>query len=280
MPGPYPTGPGSTLGRLRAKIAAKKAANKAFSQKARAAFTARSGKVAQVVKAVLARQIETKYIAEDTVANTLVAAGTTTPANLARMLPNLAQGAGEFTRVGDRIKPVRATCTWSVHYNAANVNFQDVTVHILVLTAKGATTAAAVAQLPATNLLKIGNGNNTDPDQAVYTQTQLMEHINNYPVNEALYTVKRHFKRRFAKGSYDINGVPGANATAQIAVAQPLVNFKYSWTPPALKYNAAGNTLPSNHYPVYVIWCTTNDGGAYAGQLSYGVRCEMTFKDA
>ena len=276
MPGPYPTGPGSTLGRLRAKIARKQ-----FNRKIRAnRAAAGGGKVAQVVKAVLARQLETKYVAEDIVGNTLLPAGATTPANLQRMIPNVQQGAGEFTRVGDRIKPVRCTTTWSVHYNAANTQFQDVTVHLLVLIAKGATTAAAVAQLPATNLLKIGNGGNTDPDQAVYTQTQLMEHINNYPVNDALYTVKRHFKRRFAKGSYDVNGVPGANATSQIAVAQPLVNFKYSWTPPALKYNAAALTLPSNHYPVYVIWCTTNDGSPYPGLLSYGVRSEMKFKDA
>lgn len=238
------------------------------------------GKIAQTVKAVLARQMETKYTAEDTVGNTLVPAGATTPANLQRMIPNISQGANDFNRIGDRIKPVRATCTWSVHYNAANTQFQDVTVHLLVLTVKGAATAAAVAQIPATNLLKNGAGGYVDPDAAVFSQTQLMEHINNYPVNDSLYTVKRHFKKRFAKGSYDINGVPGANATSQIAVAQPLVNFKYSWKPPTLKYNSSAVTLPSNHYPVYVIWCTTNDGAPYPGLLSYGVRAELSFKDA
>lgn len=238
------------------------------------------GAVATAVKQVLARQLETKYTAEDTVGNTLVPAGLTTPAGLQRMIPNVAIGAGEFNRIGDRIKPIRATCSWAVHYNAANTQFQDVTVHLVILQVKGASTAAAVAQVPATNLFKIGNGGFCDPDPAVFTQTQLMEHVNNYPINDSLYTVKRHFKKRFAKGSYDVNGVPGANATSQIAVAQPLHVFRWSWKPPALKYNSNAVTLPTNHYPVYAIWCTTNDGQAYPGLLSYGTRCELSFKDA
>lgn len=242
--------------------------------------TGRSSALSGAIKSVLNRQLETKYSAEDTVGATLLPAGATTPANLQRMLPGVSQGAGDQNRVGDRIKPIRATCSWAVHYNTTNNQFQDVTVHLVILTVKGATTANAVAQVPPTNLLRIGNGGFCDPDQAVFTQTQLMEHVNNYPINDSLYTVKKHFRKRFAKGSYDINGVPGANATSQIAVAQPLHVFKYSWKPPALKYNSAAVTQPTNHYPVYVIWCTTNDGAPYPGLLSYGTRCELSFKDA
>lgn len=277
MPGPYPTGPGSTLGRLRAKIAAKRL----FNARRRAAVKARSGgKIAQVVKTVLARNMETKYVAEDIFGPVLLPAGTTTPANLFRLVPRLGSGNGDFQRVGDRVKPIRLTTYIPVHYNAANTNFQDVTVHVVILTVKGAQTGLAVNQVPPTSLLRVGNGNNTDPDAAAYTQTQLMEHVNNYPINDSLYTVKKWYKRRFAKGSYDINGVPGANATSQIAVSAPLHTFKYSWKAPALKYNTAADTLPSNHYPVLAIWCTTNDGSPYAGLLSYGVRSEMKFKDA
>jgi hypothetical protein len=253
-----------------------------FQSKLRKAVRAKraSAGLKAAVKSVLSRQLETKYVAEDTVGNTLVPAGTTTPANLFRMIPNVAVGAGDFNRIGDRIKPTRATCAWAIHYNAANTEFQDVTVHLVILTVKGATTAAAVAQVPPTNLLKIGNGGFCDPDQAVFSQTQLMEHVNNYPINDSLYTVKKHFRKRFAKGSYDINGAPGVNATSQIAVAQPLHVFRWSWTPPTLKYNSNAVTLPTNHYPVYAIWCTTNDGTAYPGLLSYGTRCELSFKDA
>lgn len=236
--------------------------------------------IKRAVTQIVNSQLETKYVAQDLVGGALVTSGGVTPGILLQMLPALGQGGGDYQRNGVVVKPTRASCKWVVHFNGANNNFDDLTVNLLILSVKGRATANAVAQIVGPSLLRGGNGNYADPDPATYTQAQLLEHVNNYQVNGEQYTRLKWFKKRFAKGSYGINGVPGANATSQIAVNPPSVTFNYTWKPPTLKYLTGAPTLPTNHYPVYVIWATTNDGGAYSGNLSYGLRSEMSFKDA
>lgn len=238
-----------------------------------------AGKVAYLVEKAINRKTETKYIAEDIIAPTIVASGGTTPANLLRLVPNLTQGVGDHQRIGDRINALRARSFFSFYLSTGINNFDDLTLNLVVLNVKGANTAGAVAAIPVGNLLKSGNGNNVDPNAAAYTQPQFITHVNNYPINNDQYTLVKWYKKRFAKGSYGINGVPGANATSQVAIQKPMVVIKHVWNPPTLKYNTAGDQLPSNHYPVYILWVTTNDGGAYSGSLTYGLRSEMYFKD-
>lgn len=272
MPRFFPGTTALTLGAARAQMRAKKARkNRPIRAK---------GSLQRAIKKVVNSQLETKYVAQDLVGSSLVTSGGVTPGILLQMLPVLGQGGGDYQRNGVVVKPTRASCRWVVHFNAATTNFDDLTVNLLVLTCKGRATANAVAQIVGPSLLRGGNGAYADPDPATYTQSQLLEHVNNYRVNQEQYTQLKWFKKRFAKGSYDINGVPGANATSQVAVARPSVTFNYSWKPPTLKYLTGAATLPTNHYPVYVIWCTTNDGTAYSGNLSYGLRSEMYFKDA
>jgi len=153
-----------------------------------------------------------------------------------------------------------------------------------VLAVKGCGTAAAVAALPAKQLLRTGAGINCDPDAGVFNQYEFLEQVNHYPVNTEQYTVLKHFKHRFAKGSYDINGPPGTNGTTQICITPPSHTFQYSWVPPTLKYGTdptgVPTLLPTNHYPVYIMWATTNDGGPYQGLLYYGFRTDLWYKDA
>jgi len=247
----------------------------------RAVRKAKNSAFAMKVDAVINRHLETKYVAQDINLSVGVPSGQTTPAAFAaqQMLPALSQGAADNQRTGNSIQPTMARSYFTVHFNALNTDFTDVTLNLLILHVKGAATAAAIAQVPAGQLLRIGNGLNTDPDATVYTQPQFLEHINRYGVNPEQYTVKKWFRRRFAKGSYDINGVPGANATSQNAINQPCHTFTYKWVPPQLDYQNGLATLPTNHCPVYAIWCTANDGTTYSGQLSWGLRTEMFFKD-
>lgn len=233
-------------------------------------------KVIQVVNS----QVETKYVAQDLVLSTQVPSGQTTPAQFKQMLPTVTQGTGDSQRIGDTIKPIKARTMITVNFNQSSINFDDVQVNVLVLMAKGASTQGAVGGLPPGQLLRVGNGINTDPDATVYTQLQFLQHINKYQINSEQYTLCKWFKRRFAKGSYNINGVPGANATSQVAVAQPAHTFVYDWKPPVLRYSTPGAVLPTNHYPVYLVWCTTSDGGSYSGALEFGTRTELYFKDA
>lgn len=233
------------------------------------------------IKAVAKSQMETKYVGETIFANQLVTAGASVPGNLNRMLSQVAQGNGDQQRVGDRIQPTRATTRWTVHFqNGVSNNFEDLQYNLIVLAVKGVKNGAALATVSANTLLRNGAGGNVDPAVGGFTQVQFIEQVNHYPVNTDQYTVLKHFKHRFAKGSYDVTGVPGASASTQCAIQSPCVTFTYTWTPPTLDYNTAVDTLPTNHYPVFIHWVSVNDGGAYSGNLFYGCRTDLFYKDA
>ena len=206
MPRFFPGTTATTLAGARAQMRAKKGIRRPRKAVGKG--------LAKAITKVVNSQLETKYVAQDLVGGTVVTTGGVTPGILLQMLPNLGQGGGDYQRNGVVVKPVRASCRWVVHFNAANTNFDDLQVNLLVLSVKGRATANAVAQIVGPSLLRGGNGNYADPDPATYTQTQLLEHVNNYKVNPEQYTQLKWFKKRFAKGSYDINGVPGANATS------------------------------------------------------------------
>lgn len=233
------------------------------------------------IKAVAKSQMETKYVGETIFAQQLVTAGASVPGNLNRMLAQVGQGNADNQRIGDKIEPIRAITRWTVHFqNAVSTNFEDLQYNLIVLAVKGVKNGAALATVPANSLLRNGAGGNVDPGVGAFSQNQFIEQVNHYPVNTDQYTVLKHFKHRFAKGSYDITGVPGAAATGQIANSPPCVTFTYSWKPPTLDYNSAVDTLPTNHYPVFIHWVSVNDAGAYSGNLVYGCRTDLFYKDA
>lgn len=234
------------------------------------------------IKSVAKSQIETKYVGDYIVATRQITAGASVPANLYGMLPQLTQGLGDSQRVGDKIEPIGCRATWTVYFKSqAAIDFQDLQYNLLVLTAKSAKTAAALATLAPNTLLRLGNGTNTDPATGAYTQNQFIENINHLPVNTDQWTVLKHFKHRFVKGSYDINGPPVTAVNTTVIAPHPTcVTFRYSWKPPTLKFLTGADVFPSNHYPVYIHWISMNDGGAYAGGLYFGFRSEILYKDA
>lgn len=128
MPGPYPTGRGSTLGRLRAKIAAKKAENrrgKKFSS------------FAKKVLAVVNRKEETKYVSQQIQQQVPMGQALVTPAGLFNCLASVTQGVGDYQRVGEKISPVRAAIDFSFNWTNDQSNNQDVVVNLWIVTAKG-----------------------------------------------------------------------------------------------------------------------------------------------
>lgn len=237
------------------------------------------------IKSVAKSQMETKYRAEYIDQNLGVTAGTSVPAGLRRILPTIAVGTGDSDRVGDRIEPIRGKCNVTVHFQATPSGgagaFSDVDVHILFLAVKGARNQATVGVTPANSLLKNGSGGNFDPAVGSATQTVFLESINQCPVNTDQFTVLKKMTKRFAKGDYDINGPAGPTTSGPPKCnISPKHTFVYDWKPPALEYNATLDTLPTNHYPVFILWCTTLDGGPYAGDVYYGSRSELWYKDA
>lgn len=234
---------------------------------------------AKKVSAVLARREETKYVAEDIWASQAVFSSQATPASLYRMLPRLTQGTGDDQRIGDVIHPVRARSFIHYRLNATSNQF-DATVNLIILQAKGAHTASAVAALPNDQLLKVGDGTNVDPTLA--SQVDMLTLVNHYPVNTEQYTVLKRIQFRISKGPGVINGAPGSASegpNANMGLQQKVI--QYNWKPPTLKYNVSTQNLPTNHYPVFITWATANDANALQGDmLNYTVRTELYYKDA
>jgi len=238
-----------------------------------------TGVFAKKVQKVLNSQLENKYIAENVLSPAVaVPQFQATPLNLARIFPRMGQGSGDNQRIGDHVTPRRATAFFTIFPADTTLNLYDITVNLVIVRVKGASTDTAVGAIPGGDFLKVGDGTNTDP--AGYTPEQMLTLINRYPVNPERYTVLKHYRRRFCKGPNNINGPVGvANASPTAGTPAPAVLFKYSWKPPVLKYDNGAATLPTNHYPTYLIWATANDASAYVGNVKFSLRTEMYYKD-
>lgn len=250
----------------------------------RAARAPRAGSAfTKKVVAIINRKQETKYVAESITvvpggpASVQVPSAQVTPINLQRLIPEVAQGLQEDQRVGDSIQPTRINSYFTLFLSDFTTQVIDCTVNIVIVYVKGASSQPAVQGIPGGDFLKTGGGGNTDPNG--FTPTQFLTEINRYQVNSDQYTLKKWFRRRFCKGAGPVQGAAAVGNSAPTA-GQGAVVIKYSWKPPKLKYNAAADLLPTNHYPVYLIWATSNNGTALTGDLAYNLRSEMFYKDA
>lgn len=229
------------------------------------------------------RKLESKYVAENITsgppgpASVQVPSGQVTPVNLQRMIPELAQGVQEDQRIGDAIVPTKCCAYWTLYLEDFTTQVIDCTVNIVVVMVKGASSQQAVQAIPGGDFLKTGGGGNTDPNG--FTPVQFLTEVNRYQINNDQYTLKKWYRRRFCKGAGPVQGAAAVGNSSPTA-GQGAVVIKHTWKPPKLKYNAAGDLLPTNHYPVYLIWATSNNATALTGDLAYNLRTEMFYKDA
>jgi len=258
------------MGRGSSKTKGKSIVRKAVAKAQKSIF---AKKVLQVVN----RREETKYAAETVTSGSPIGSSAVTPANFYRLLTAIGQGVAENQRIGDRINPVRARAIMT-YYLASTPNMFDVTLNCVIVNVKGAQTQATVGAVPAGGFLKVGNGLNVDP--ADPNQTNMLTLVNHFPVNNDQYTVLKWYKKRFAKGAGALNGATAGNEAGQGANTPSKQVCSFSWKPPTLKYDDAGATLPTNHYPVLLTWATANDGSALQNILFFSIRSEIYFKDA
>lgn len=279
MPRYFPGTTATTLAGARAQMRAKKSGVKSLVKKAirKAKNTAFDKKVLKVIH----RNDETKYVAE-TITQVpggpptfLVPSFQVAPLNLSRMIPNLTQGVAENQRVGDIVNPIKANCMWNFYI--ASTDAVDVTLNVVVVTVKGASNNLALPGIPVGQFFKVGDGTNVDPNG--FTPVQFLTEVNHYQVNKDQYTLQKWFRRRLTKGPGAMNVAPGVGTSSPAAPSSAL-SIKYTWKPPKLKYGLAADTLPTNHYPCYLIWATNNDGTALLGDLNFNCRAELFFKDA
>lgn len=260
-------------GKFRKMTATKAIVKKAVRKATKSAF-------ARKVLAVVNRREETKYRGEWIYSAQILQPSAVVPGNLYRALPSVTQGDGDHQRIGDSIQPTKARVVFTVGFNTQSAYLVDQIVNIYLLRAKGATTAPAVAALPAHTLLKVGNGTNRDADDP--NQQFMVSELNRLPINTDQFTVMKHFQFRMAKGLGFPNsaGPPGGGDSPTTITHQPIKYLSYTYKPPTLKYNEAGDQLPTNHYPVWCAWVTNVDGSTSQAQVYISVRGELYFKDA
>lgn len=244
---------------------------------------ARQSVFAKKVLAVVNKKEETKFSGDLVVDRAAVGQAGTTPAQFIRLLSRVAQStatASNNTRIGDRIIPVVARANFAFWFPSTNANNQNAIVNLWIVSAKGATTAAAVNALPVDQFLQVGDGTNTDPNDP--DQTLMISRYQQYPLNRDQYTLLKHYKFTMRKGiGQQANQNTGSEVTpCGVPNSEQYRQISYSWKPPMLKYNESADNLPTNHYPIALVYATNADGSAYGDTIAYNLNTQLFFKDA
>ena len=239
----------------------------------------------ELIKRVLNRNIETKYVAEQpgNYVNGNTIDGDITPiANYHAMLPQVTQQttqATSNTREGDSISPIRATVSGHVFFAPAFENPGNLVVYVKLffVTAKQVRFLPnAVTDLP-TGLLEAGL---PDPVPWQSAQGSLQQY---FPVCRDNYTVLKTKVIKLSKN----DGFPiGAGAGGQTTnIGMDRVPFSFSWRPPKLKYGKDADVYPQNHAPVMfaVAYCPGKDYNAdlfLHNSVRWNWQMSMSYKDA
>jgi len=262
------------------------------STKSKVRFSKKTGKhLSKVqkkeVKALIKPLIETKYTGSYTAVNAPVTMYVATPTNCLAFLPICVQGITDFNRIGDDIKPVKATGHWNFYFDSDATNSSvDVMVHLLVLVSKVSPGYQTFSSLPINQFLRVGNGTYTDPTAG--DPATMNANINNLPVNSQSWHVLARRTFRMCKNWGQQNADGGIEATnGQTGPSSKRVSITLSKKLKSkLQYLNAADVQPSNFYPTYLVWATCPDGrtiptGEGGGSvLRYGYRAEMYYKDA
>jgi len=262
------------------KLSLSKAIKAAVKPRRKVKRAAGKGKIAKVVKQVLARGQETKYVAETIIQASVVGQAAATPGAFFRLVPNLGQGNQDNQRIGDKVSPVRLVNRFIFNFPSDLQNNQDIVVNLWIVKGKGAANQTAVAEVLPGQFLKVGNGNNADPTDA--NQPNMLQVVSTFPLNTDQYTKLKHYRFRMRRGI----GLPtNTNTASEIAPTgvQRTDMFKtitYSCKAPHFKYSSTGFTTPSNFYPVALVYATNADGSAYGDTLRMSINSQLYYKDA
>lgn len=231
--------------------------------------------------AIVARKEETKYVAAQKQLGLAIGQALATPASLYGCLPPLTQGVGDFQRIGEKIQPVKAAVDFTFNWTTDNTNNQDVIVNLWIVLVKGFNSEVAYVNTPAGQFLQVGNGTNVDPNDP--DQPRMLQQVNHYPLNTEQYTKLRHYRFRMRKGvGSQANVAAAADTIAPTGTTaqEDQKYIRYTWKPPALRYNDNTQTYPTSHFPVYGYYATNADGSAYGDTLQISARAHLWFKDS
>jgi len=235
-----------------------------------------------VIKRVLNRQLETKYVAyqEHGIDGGLTVPGNIIPTTDAHsLLPPLAQQttvASSNTREGDKIEPTRATFNINLWLSNDSVDVKTIYVKLFLMTCK---TLKNVEQIVASAPDGMFENGSPGPVNWVANSQALQQY---YPVCKENYTL---IKTRTFKFMKNYNIPIGGTANPNVTGMTDRQSFSYSWKPPVLKYSPDEALYPTNYAPVfYAVAYSPGFNVDTFGALQNSVRMEwqtsLTYKDA
>jgi len=233
-----------------------------------------------LIKRVLNRQLETKYVATQVQLAGYVIPGHIQPTvDYHLMLPDVAQQttvATSNTREGDVIEPVKARISGHIWYDNIEPNVGNtVFVKLFFVTPKNVKSATAVTTI-SEGLLESGTA---DPSQWTAARQDLQAF---FPVCRENYTLLKSKTFKLVKnGGYPIGNQPGEMAN----IGKDRYSFSYSWNPPKLKYDTDASVQPTNHLPLmfavaYSPGYNYDTDASLVNQVRMNWNIEMSFKDA
>lgn len=266
------------LGGTRKKSSTRRAKKSKGATRRRAA--PRKARMAALVKSVLSRQLETKYVAQQNELVGYIIPGDIVPnVDYHPLLPPVVQQPAQATsntREGDKIEPMSARISGHIWYdNVDNPVGNIVHVKLFFCQSKVLKDTARLNLLPS-GLLENGTA---DPVDWLAAGQDLQAF---YPVNKDQYTVLKTMTFKLAKnGGLPIGNQPGHDTN----IGRDRYAFSYSWKPPTLKYALDASIYPSNHAPFFFA-VAYSPGYNYAtdasiaNSVAMNWNLEMRFKDA
>lgn len=236
----------------------------------------------KVVKGIVSKAAETKYvsqlaISDKAVSNTLT---TTAGGNLVKAMPTLAEGTADFQRVGAKVNNVRGACHFQFWIDKdQSTTCENLRVKIFMLSSRQIRAYSQLSSLPGSNLLDNGDGSTTDWSVG----------IPGAPLHYALQRLTKESWRGKTKTISLIKNIGNPNGPAT-NVVQPntygkvLVTYTWRWKHKGnLQYTSlASDNYPTNFAPLFGVVGYTADSSTDlpVNSIFYNMRTEMFYKDA
>lgn len=221
-----------------------------------------SAGLAKAVKAVVARQAEVKYCADEPQSQAIVQQQILLPPSLFSMIPRNSVGTGPASRIGDKIRNAHGYTDFFISLNGNALASHSYAVKLFHLESRSVKDSSFFTPAMASTLLDVGNNTTTDWNPATIDPVVLSQ----MPVSDSNWICKNSKVVFLSKNDGPINGGPAATpASANGGHGGTVRTVRFYWKHPApITYEtnptAPNNLLPTNYAPVYATVAWQVDG--------------------
>lgn len=201
----------------------------------------------------------------------------TAPSEFYMLIPPVAQGNGDYQRVGNTIMPASLTTKVNCCVTSRQESTVSIYAHFYFLTHKSLKDWKQTSSIVAASLLDNGDGTNVGFDGTSYHAM--------LPINKSEFNVIAHKKVLLQKGANNPNVAYAPTETNATDTFKYFGSFSQKIPlPKKLTYLVAGDTRPTNSFPFMVCGFTATDQQGTtilsAQQLRVQAQSHMYYKDA